>query len=87
MAGIVSGWPAVKIRILRNGSAVYLSKGISEAPHIVGTEAACSIRSGEVCKLVDVLGVDPVGSLPVVSVNRLATWCRGPRWVNYDSHE
>ena len=65
LAGIVSGWPSLKLRILRNGSVVYLSKGASETPHVAGIEAASIIKSGEVCKPVDVLGVEPVGSLPV----------------------
>ena len=68
LAGIVSGWPVVKLRILRNGVALDLTSG---------AEAASIIKSGKDCQPVDVLGVDPVGSLPVASVNRLATGCRG----------
>ena len=87
MAGIVPGWPAVKVRILRNGSAVYVSKGAYCFPHLAVVGELSIIKSGVVCKPVDVFGVDPVGSLPVASASRLATWCRGPRLANSDRHE
>ena len=77
LAGIVPGWPPVSLSILRDGTSIIKPLGASGPRHEVSAGPASIIKHGGNCEPVDVLGVDPVGSLPVASVNRLATWCRG----------